>query len=184
MLLIHGGDNGVGAAYRLIAHGNGLLGLDIRQAVMVDNLQNLHLLQTGDRLGGLIVIHQHHPLPPGTQQMEAGQGAYHLFILIQHRVAAVTAAEKSLLHIVYVIVEVEANDVLGLAQAHHRHRLINQAGGLPGVQGSGNDAGMPGNFRQLRSNVCLADNQTAHLGLQGGADHLRLVAADQKTIRA
>ena len=184
MLLIHGGDDGVGAAHRLVAHGDGLLGLDIRQAVMVNDLQDLHLFQAGDGLGGFVVIHQNHPLSPGPQQVEAGQGAHNLLVFVQHRVAAVAAVQQGLFHVVYVIAEMEADNVLGLAQAHHRHRLIDQASGLPGVQRCGDDAGVPGNLRQLRRNIRLANDQAAHLGLQCGLDHLRLVPADQDALRA
>ena len=46
MLLIHSGDDGIGAAHRLIADPDGLGGLDIRQTVVVDDLQNLRLIQT------------------------------------------------------------------------------------------------------------------------------------------
>ena len=115
--------------------------------------------------------------------MEAGQRAHNRLVFVQHRVAAVAAAEQRLFHIVYVIAEMEANNVLGLAQAHHRHSLIDQTGGLPGIQGRGDDAGVPGNLRQLRRDIRLADDQAGHMGLQGGLDHLRLIPTDQQTVR-
>lgn len=50
MFLIHTGDDGGGAAHGLVAHPDGLAGLDIRQAVVVDDLQNLRLIQAGNGL--------------------------------------------------------------------------------------------------------------------------------------
>ena len=100
MLLIHSGDDGIGAAHRLIADPDGLGGLDIRQTVVVDDLQNLRLIQTRDGLGSLVVIHQNHLLAPGAQQMEAGQGAHHLLVFVQNGIAAEAALQNlSLIHI-------------------------------------------------------------------------------------
>ena len=182
MLLVHGGDDGVGAAHRLISHGDWLAGLDIRQAVVVDYLQYLHLVQAGDGLGRLVVVHQNHLLAPGPEQMETGQGAHHFFVFVQNRVAAVTAGEQGLLNVVQVVAEMEGDYALGMAQAHHRHRLVYEPGGLAGVQGGGDDAGVAGAVFQLRGYLRLADYQTGDLGLQRRLYHLRLVAADEYAV--
>ena len=120
VFLIHGGEDGVGAAHGLVAHADGLGGLDIRQAVVVDDLQDLHLLQPGHGLGGLVVIHQHHLLPPGPQQMEAGQGARHPLLLIQDGVGPEAAFQHGLPHVVHIIVQVEGDDVFLRADLLHR----------------------------------------------------------------
>ena len=65
MLLIHGGDDGVGAAHRLVSDGDGLAGLNICEAVVINYLQNFHLIQAGNRLGSFIVIYQYHRLRRG-----------------------------------------------------------------------------------------------------------------------
>ena len=98
-----------GAAHRFVAHGDGLAGLDIRQAVVVDYLQYLHLVQAGDGLGRLVVVHQDDLLAPGPEQMETGQGAHHFFVFVQNRVAAVTAGEQGLLNVVQVVAEMEGD---------------------------------------------------------------------------
>ena len=54
MLLIHGGYDGVGAADGLVSHADGLPGLDIGEAVVVDDLHYLGLLQSGDGLRLLV----------------------------------------------------------------------------------------------------------------------------------
>ena len=69
-VLEHTGDDRIGRANRLVADINGVGGLNIRQPVVVDDLQDLGFVQTGDGLSGLVVIHQHHPLSPGTEQMD------------------------------------------------------------------------------------------------------------------
>ncbi len=60
-LLEHAGHNGSGGAHRLVPDIDGVGGLDVRQPVMVNDLQDLGLLQARDRLGPLVVVHQHHP---------------------------------------------------------------------------------------------------------------------------
>ena len=101
------GDDGGGAAHGLVAHPDGLAGLDIRQAVVVDDLQNLRLIQAGNGLGPLVVVHQHHALAPGTQQVIPGQGAHDFFVLVQHRVAAVAAFQHHLADVVDIVRQVD-----------------------------------------------------------------------------
>lgn len=43
--------------------------MNVGQAVMVDDFQDLGFLQTGDGLSPFVVIHQDHPLAPGTEQV-------------------------------------------------------------------------------------------------------------------
>ena len=118
----------------------------------------------------------------GPEQMEAGQGAHHFLVFVQNRVAAVAAGEQGLLYIVQVVAEVEGDYALGVAQAHDGHRLVYEPGGLAGVQGGGDDAGVAGAVFQLRGYLRLADYQTGDLGLQRRLYHLRLVAADEYAV--
>lgn len=69
-LLIHAGDDGGRGAHHVVAEVDGLRCLNVGQAVVVDDLHDLGLVEPPHRLGSLVVIHQHHPLAPGTQQME------------------------------------------------------------------------------------------------------------------
>ena len=115
MLLIHSGDDGIGAAHRLVADPDGLGGLDIRQTVVVDDLQNLRLVQARYGLGLLVVVHQDHLLAAGPQQMVAGQGAHHPLLLIQNGIGPEAAFQHGVLHVVDIVVQVEAHQILVLA---------------------------------------------------------------------
>ena len=182
VFLVHGGDDGVGAAHRLVAHMDGLAGLDIRQAVVVDDLQDVYLLQTGDGLGDLVVIHQNHLLAAGTQQMITGERAHHLLVLVHDRVAAVAAFEHLLLHVVHIVAQMEIGDVLALADPGHRQGQVDHPGDAAGAERRGNDTGVPG-LGPLRLDVRPADDQAADAGLNGPVDQLRLIAADQDAFR-
>ena len=71
VLLIHVGNNGRRAADGLVAHADGLCGLNIGQTVVVDDLEDLGLLQTGHGLRQLVVVDEYDALAPRTQQVIA-----------------------------------------------------------------------------------------------------------------
>lgn len=66
---------------------------NVGQAVVVDDLEDLGLLQTGHCLRHLVVVDQHDALAPRTQQVIARERADDLFVLVEHGVAAVAALE-------------------------------------------------------------------------------------------
>ena len=183
VFLIHTGDDGGGAAHGLVAHPDGLAGLDIRQAVVVDDLQNLRLIQARNGLGPLVVVHQHHALAPGAQQVIPGQSAHDFFVLVQHRVAAVAAFQHHLADVVDIVRQVEAHDLFIVAGPGDGTGLIDQPGHPAGLIGGGDDAGAPGVFQQVRVHLRLAQDQAADADVQGPADHIRLVAADDDVVR-
>ena len=142
MLLIHSGDDGIGAAHRLVADPDGLGGLDIRQTVVVDDLQNLRLIQTLYGLRPLIVVHQHHTLAPGAQQVIPGQRADNVLVLIQNGVGAETAFQNGVAYIVDVIVQMEAHEVMALADALDGQGVADKMHSPVGIVGRGDDAGV------------------------------------------
>jgi len=81
-VLEHGCNDGIGGTHWLIPNKNGVTGLNIRQTILIDDLHDLNLLQTRNRLGILIMIHLNNTLSSGSQQMISGQGTNDLFILI------------------------------------------------------------------------------------------------------
>ena len=184
MLLVHGGDDGVGAAHRLVADGDGLAGLNVRQAVGVDDAQDLRLLDAGDGLSQLVVVHQHHLLAPGLQQVVAGQRAHHLLVLVQNGVAAVAALEHHLADVVDVVVQVEGDQPLGGAGPVDGRGLIDKAVDAAGIQRRGDDAGLARVFQPRRVNVRLAQDEAGDLLIQCAADHIRLAAAQHDAVRA
>ena len=184
VLLIHGGDDGVGAAHRLIAHINGLAGLDICQTVVVDDLQYLRLIQARHGLGDLVMIHQHHLLAAGAQQVVAGQGAHDVFVFVQHGVAAVAALEHHLADVVYVVVQMEAHDLAPLAGTGDGDGLIDQAAHAACGEGRGDDAGVALVIFQIRVDLRAADDEAAHLLIQRTLDHVRLAGAEDDVVAA
>ena len=129
------------------------------------------------------MVHQHHALAPGAQQVIPGQGAYDFFILVQHRVAAVAALQHHLADVVDIVRQMEAHDLFIVAGPGDGTGLIDQAGYPAGLIGSGDDAGTPGVFQQVRVHLRLAQDQAADADIQGPADHIRLVAADDDVVR-
>ena len=134
VLLIHGGYDGVRLADRLISDGDGLAGLDIGEAVVVDYLKYLNLIQPVHGLRGLVVIHEHDALALQAQQVEARQRSHNVVVLVQNRIAAVAALQHQLAHVIKVIGQVEADDVSGLADVLDRHRLEDEPTNAPRVE--------------------------------------------------
>ena len=177
-ILEHGGNDGIGGAHRLIADIDGGTGLDVCQTVVIDDLQDLRLLQTGHGLGSLVVVHQHHPLPTGPQQMIPGQNAYYLFLLVQNGVAMLPVLQNLLLHIIQPILQMEAGQILGAADPADGGGLENQSGCPIGIEGGGDDAGGGGIIHQLLADLRLAQHHAVHVHIQSPADHIGLVAAE------
>ena len=105
--IYRGYDDGAGAAHRLVADVDGGLGLDVGQAVVVHDLQNLRLVQASHRLGLLVVVHQNDLLAAGAQQVESGQSSRNLAMLIHDGVSAETALQNGVANIVNVLVQPE-----------------------------------------------------------------------------
>ena len=103
-ILEHAGDDGIGGANRLVAHINGIVGLHIRQPVVIDDLQDFRLVKAQHGLGRLVMVNQHHPFSPGPQQMIPGQNAHYFFLRVQNRVAGVAVFEHHLADIVHPVV--------------------------------------------------------------------------------
>ena len=178
-LLEHPGHDGGGAAHRLIAEPDGIVGLDIRQAVVINDLQNIRLIQSGNGLSHLVVVHQHHPFAPRADQMEAGQGPHHLILLIQDRVAAVTALEHYLPHVVNIVVQAKILDIVPAADTAGGDCLEHHAHSPVGVIGGCDDTGIAPLLPQIRRQFRLAQDNTADAHLHGRPDSLRLTAADE-----
>ena len=150
---------------------------------MVHDLQDLRLVQARHGLGPLVVVHQHHPLAPGAQQVEAGEGAHHMLVLIQDGVGPEAALQHGVADVVHVVVQVEADQVLALADAGDGQGVADEPHRPVGVQRRGDEAAAALHGQQLRGHLRLADDDAADADLQGPADHVRLVAADHDAVR-
>ena len=90
--------------------------------------------------------------------------------------------EDHLPDIVHPLVQMEAYQPLGVADAAHGGGLENQPGGPVGVEGSGNYAGFRGHIPQLLGDLRLAQHQAADVHFQSPADHVRLMAAKHNAL--
>ena len=142
-VLEHTGNNRIGGAYRLVADVNRPGGLDVGQPVVVDNFQDFRFFQTGDGLGSLVVIHQHHPLAPRLEQMIPGQHADNLFVLVQDGIAGGTVLQN-LARPRPPGPPSGSTPGRRSGNAADGRRLEQQPGGPIGVIGRGNNAGIGG----------------------------------------
>ena len=152
--------------------------------MVVDDAQDLRLLDAGYGLGQLVVIHQHHLLAPGLQQVIPGQGAYHLLLLVQNGVAAVAALQHHFPHVVYVVVQMEGDQTLCGTGTVDGRGLIDEPVDAAGVQRCGDNAGLAGVFQPRGIHIRLAQDQAGHLLVQRPADHIRLAAAQHDAVTA
>ena len=182
VLLVHAGDDGGGAAHRLVAHTDGLSRLNIRQTMMIDDLQKLRLLQTGHGLGDLVVVHQHGALAPRPQQVEPGESANDMLLLIQDGIAAVSGGEHRFPDIVQIVGDMESDHIAAPADAADGKRLIDKAGHLARAQRSGENDG-PGAPGPLPPEVGPAEDQAAHPRIHGAFGDLGLISADHDRLR-
>src|SRR5699024_10703007 len=83
LLVVHLGDDGGGAAHRLVAEIDRAAGLQDADAVVVDDLQNLGLIKALHRLGSLVVVHQDDPPLAQVDDVAAADHAAVLAVLVQ-----------------------------------------------------------------------------------------------------
>lgn len=150
--------------------------------MVVDDLQDLCLIETGDRLRDLVVIDQNHALAARLQQVIARERADDMLVFIEDGVAAVAAFQDDLTDVIDKIRQVERLKLLGAADALDGDRVKDHARGLESVIGRGDDAGVGGRGPQILRQLCLTDDQAAHAKLDGAARHLRLLAADDDAV--
>ena len=183
LFLIHIRNDGGRTAHRLIPDINRIVGLNIRQTVVVHDLQNVRLIQTGHRLGLFVVVHQNYPLAPGTQQMESGQGSHHVLIFIQNGVSPESAFQHGIAHVIDIIVQMEGNQIVALADALNGQRMADQVDCPVRVIRRGDDAGIGVQLQQLPADLRLTDDDAGDPQLQCPLDHVRLIAADHDAVR-
>ena len=150
---------------------------------MIHDLQDLRLVKPRYGLGPLIVIHQHHLLAPGPQQVVAAESTHHVLVLIQNGVGPEAALQHGVPHVVDIVVQVEADQVLALADAGDGQGMADEPHRPVGVERGGDEAAAALHGQELRQNLRLTDDDAAHADLQRPADHIRLVTADHDAVR-
>ena len=124
------------------------------------------------------MVNQHHPLTPGAQQMIPGQNAHDFFLAVQNGIAGMAVFQHYLPDVVHPVVQMEADQILGLADAPDRVGLEQQAAGPVSIEGCGNNDGFRWKFPQLHRKGALAQHQAADVHFQRPAHHVRLMAAE------
>ncbi len=146
---------------------------------MVDDGQNIRLLQPGNRLGRLVVVHQHHLLAPGLDEVVPGEGAHHPLLGIQNGIAPVAALLDHLLNVIDIVVQVEGGDGLLPGQTAHGDGLEDPADRAVAVIGGRDDTGPAGILPDAVGQLRLTKDDAGHAEIHRPAEHFRLVAADQ-----
>ena len=178
VLLVHGGDDRGCGADRFIPHEAGVPGLNVSEAVVIDDPNQLRLLDTGNSLAHLIVVHEDKTLAVRTQQVVAAERSDYMLVLIQDRVTAETALGDDVADIVQIIVQMESDKVRSVCYTAHRNGLVEHPGSTVCVAGCGDNAGLGGDAEICLGKVGLAENDTVDADLQGLFHHIRLLSAD------
>ena len=113
----HARNDGAGTADRLVAHVDGRVRLHLREAVVVDDFEYLRLLQTGDRLMQLVVIHQNHALSLGAQQVKARERADHAIVFIENGITAKAGFQRRFPHVVQIIRQMKRDEIFSATDA-------------------------------------------------------------------
>jgi len=114
--------------------------------------------------------------------MEAGQRAHHALLLVQDGVCTEPAFQHGVPHVVDIVVQMEADQILGLADVGDGQGVVNETHRPVRVVLGGDDAGAGLHVQQLLAHLCLTDDDAVDLHLQRPADHIRLVAADDDAV--
>ena len=67
---------------------------------MVYDFENLRLLQAGNGLMQLVMIHKHHTLALWAQQVKARERTHHAILHVENRITAKAGLERFLLHLI------------------------------------------------------------------------------------
>ncbi len=183
VLLEHLGDDGGGGTDRLVPHKDRIAGLNVREAVVVDDPDDLGLIQPGDCLAEFVVIHEDDLFPAGTDQVITGQGADHFVLVIQDGIGAETALKNRIPHVVQVIRQVEELQAGGAGDPADWDGLEDQPGSPVGVEGTGHHAGGSGTAAVLLAEGSGAEDQTGGSALDRPVRRLLLVAAEHDRSR-
>ena len=84
---------------------------------MVDDLDDLGLLKTRERLRGLIVVDEDNPFSRRPNEMEAGDHAGDMAVIVDDRVTSETAGEHDVTDVIHIVGKRKVDDTLAL---HHR----------------------------------------------------------------
>ena len=177
------------AAHRNIAEIDRAGGLQTADAVMVDDLQNVRLLQTVHGLGALIVVNENDLLAVQVQQVTAADDAAVLAVLIQNREIAVTHAGHNLFGVLNRRIYAEFQQFLRAHKVAHRRGGGDEPRGGVGIVG-GRQHGAALFLRTChdgaRHRGAAADNDGlraavdgAHLGLVPVGDQHKVAGLDE-----
>ena len=183
LLLVHFGDDGGGGAQHFVAEEDGSGGLDVREAVVVDDAEHFRFAEPGHRLRQFVVVHEHDAFALRADHVVPAHGPDDFVVLIEDGVRSVPGVQEHILHVVEVVVEVEDLEVLGGADAVDRQRQVDHPRGPVGRQRRCNDQRLGRVITAFFRDIRLADDHSLHADVQRMADHVRLLAADDNAVR-
>ena len=126
------------------------------------------------------MVDEHDALAPRIQQVEAGERTDDVLVLVEDGIAAVTALHEHFLHVVKIVAEMEADDVVcGFAYTVYRDGLKYKARSLTRIERGGDDAGGGCALGKLGTYIRLTDDEAVDAVRKRGGDDLRLIAADK-----
>src|SRR5699024_3930556 len=112
-------------------------GFQVADAVVVDDLQNIRLLQSVHGLGALVVVHQDHLFAVQVQQVTAADHAAVFAVFVQDGEIPVTDAGHDLAGILDGGVDAELHQVMGAHEMAHWRGGSHQTSGRVGIVGGG-----------------------------------------------
>ena len=145
----NGGYNGTGGAHDLVSELNGILGGEIIDPVVVDDLQHLGLFNGPDGLGELVVVHQDQLFAGGLHDVIPGHIAGQVALRVRHRVDVVPGLHHFPAH------------VLRKLRGGELHQL-----GFHDLAGGGSEVNVTGGVH----GAVAGDDDGAVVGLGGGDD--------------
>ena len=125
---------------------------------MVDDFQDLRLLEAGHGLRDLVVIDQNDALAARLDEVIPGKRTHDLLVLVEDRIAAVTAFQDDLLHVVHEVGQMERLKLLRPADALDGNGMKDHPRSLKGVVGRGDDAGVRRRIAQILRQLRLTDD--------------------------
>ena len=180
VLIVHLGDDGGGAAYRLVAEIDRAAGLEAADAVVVDDLQDLSLVEALHGLGGLVVVHQDDAALAQGDDVAAADHAAVLAVLVEDGEVAVAHLGHHAGDVGHRGHEGEFHDVVAGHIVGDGGALAHELAGGVGVAGGGHDgnAGLLGDALDGAAHLgAVADDEEGCFLLDGA--QLALIAVGQ-----
>ena len=180
VFIVHLGDDGGGAAHRLVAEVHRAAGLQTADAVVVDDLQNLGLIEALHRLCGLVVVHQNDAALAQVDDVAAADHTAILAVCIQNGEIPVAHLCHHAGDVCHRGDEGELHDIVPGHVIGDGRALADELCRRVGIAGGAHDgyAGLGGNVLDGAAHLCAVADDDERSFLLDGAE-LAFVAVGQ-----